>query len=151
VAEIPKEVSQKKGTAVSPDKPKPPAKKPVACKWTVADTKAAIQQECASDTLCRKTLSGMGEKESHFDPCAKGDFKNGVYRSHGAWQIQAKLHGITISQAQDPYFAAHWTIENLKKFGYPKYYSYAISRHNGGGQAAKDYAEKVKILSIKYK
>lgn len=98
------------------------------------------------DSDCPKVLAGMAYTESKFDTKARGDWtKSNGYRSHGIFQIQTRLHGITVNQATDPAFASNWTLERLIRKGYPHYATASIIAHNGAGPMAERYAGKVKL------
>lgn len=96
---------------------------------------------------CWKTLYGIMIAESGGDCKTKGDYLNGVYRSRGCFQIQTKLHNITVEQAEDIRFAAGWTLDRMKRFGYPVYRSIAIKRHNGWGQSTEIYLSRVNEIA----
>lgn len=94
---------------------------------------------------CARDLVAMVWKETTFRPLpliADGG------RSHGYFQIQIKLHNVSKDCANDFECAATWTVKNLIKNGYPTMRSASIAKHNGGGVAAKKYAEAVKAYSI---
>jgi hypothetical protein len=154
VAELPKEVSQKKGTAVSP-------KKTVQrCNFTIDDTKLAIEKAAGGDKKLRSILMGMAYAESRFDPCAIGDGG----KAQGAFQIWHSLHGKEISKAEilNPYSAAKWTAGRLKKSGFSQgKITLAVQRHNGLVPCRKGepctagywtgYAESVKRFALTFK
>lgn len=93
---------------------------------------------------CARDLVAMAWKESRFVATAVGDNS----RSFGFFQIQLKLHKITKECATNFECAAEWTAKHLIKNGYPRLRSVSIARHNGGGDAAKRYAESVKAYSL---
>jgi soluble lytic murein transglycosylase-like protein len=154
VAEIPKEVSQKKGTAVIP-------KKTVQqCNFTTDDTRKAIEKAAGGDKKLRSILMGMAYAESRFDPCAVGDNGNAT----GAFQIWHSLHGREISKAEilNPYSAAKWTAGRLKKAGYSQNkITLSIQTHNGlvpcrANQPCSNgywtgYAESVKRFALTFR
>jgi hypothetical protein len=78
---------------------------------------------------CAKHLLGMAFKESRFDAYAVGD----QGRSRGYFQIQYKLHMVSLACTQDLRCSADWTITYLESNGYPKSAKYAIQCHNGCG------------------
>ena len=61
------------------------------------------------------------------DATAKGDNN----RARGMFQILYKLHGITIADAEHPYFSARFTAERLIAKGYNVNRERAIQSHNG--------------------
>lgn len=92
-----------------------------------------LTEVCANDPLitnaetCAKHLFGMVWKESRGLATAIGD--NG--KARGYFQIHYKLHHVSLSCAEDLACSAKWTLKNLERHNYPKYYSYAIQCHNG--------------------
>ena len=94
---------------------------------------------------CARDLVAMAWKESRFNVNAVGDNN----RSFSWFQIQTKLHKVTLDCAKDFMCAAEWTAKHLIKHGYGDgMRSYALSRHNGAGPAARKYAESVKAYSL---
>lgn len=65
----------------------------------------------------------------------------------GCFQINPRWFDIPKKCAFDLECSADFTIANLIKNGYPKYRTYAISKHNGSGVKAKRYAESVKFIA----
>lgn len=99
-------------------------------------------------TTCYYDLLAMAHKESGFNNKAVGD----QGRSHGPFQIQVKMHKITVEQAQDYEFAAEWTMDRMvRDTKYPYGRTNSIRRHNGSGQMAANYAESVKQIASKFK
>ena len=92
---------------------------------------------------CRLDLEGIVYAETIvFDCNANGDFG----ASHGCYQIHLGYHPeITQEQARSVKFATKWTLDRLLHYGYPKYRSYAIRRHNGSANNPKTltYLNKV--------
>jgi len=78
---------------------------------------------------CAKHLLGMAFKESRFESDAVGD----QGRSHGYFQIQYRLHSVSLECTRDLRCSADWTISYLESNGYPKNTKSAIQCHNGCG------------------
>ena len=103
-------------------------------------------------TQCYYDLLSMAKHETGFDCSRKGDFKNGVYRSRGCFQIQTKLHNISIEQAEDYAFAVNWTLKRLIGKGYGTHLRTAsIKSHNGAGPSADKYVMAIKAISLSFK
>ena len=96
---------------------------------------------------CARDLVAMAWKESRFNQNAIGDGG----KSASWFQIQTKMHKVSMACAKDFDCAAEWTINRMKSKGYPEYRSFAIEKHNGAGPAARKYAESVKAYSISLK
>jgi len=80
-------------------------------------------------------LLAIAEKESGFDARARGDKKDGRYRSYGMFQINLSVHKTVSKQrAYDYKYAAHWACRYLIKRGYRKNQRRGIRRYNGGGR-----------------
>lgn len=95
------------------------------------------------DEWCADDLIAMAIAESGVQANVVGD--NGL--SHGYFQIQTKLHGVSKECTADFHCSADWTLSNLVKNGYPKYRTIAIRRHNGWGEQSKRYAANVKEIA----
>lgn len=111
----------------------------------IADRQAKAKVVCEKANVpldpCVNDLVAMNWKETTFRPVPLvGDGG----RSHGYFQIQLKLHGVTKECANDFTCAAAWTLDHLTGKGYPKYRTAAITAHNGSGPMAEAYAESVK-------
>ena len=103
-------------------------------------------------TQCYYDLLSIAKHETGFDCSRKGDFKNGVYRSRGCFQIQTKLHNISIEQAEDYAFAVNWTLKRLIGKGYASNLrSASLKSHNGAGPSADRYLMAVKAISLSFK
>ena len=95
-------------------------------------------------TTCYNDLLAMAWKESRYRCHAVGDGG----KSRGCFQIQTRLHGVSVAHADDYAWAAEWTVDRMvKNHGYPRFRSIAIIRHNGAGAAARAYAASVKDTS----
>ena len=79
-------------------------------------------------------LLAIAEQESGFNAKAKGDKKNGRFRSWGMFQIRTKLHGVSKKKALDYKWAGAWACRYLIKRGYRKNPERGIRRYNGGGK-----------------
>lgn len=115
---------------------------------TIAERKARAAIACGKAGLaaspCVNDLVAMNWAETRFKPMPQvGD----AGLSHGYFQIQLAMHGVTKKCANDFDCAADWTVEHLKGNGYPEMRTYAISKHNGSGPAAQEYAAKVKAYA----
>lgn len=99
-----------------------------------------------TDLPCWQDLKAMRNKESFGGKVMTGD--NG--RSRGWYHIQTKLHRITDECAMDFACSTEWTVNNLVTNGYKINRAYAISRHNGGGVMAQNYAKSVMYNSAKF-
>ena len=117
----------------------------VSCATT--PTIAVLKEVCDAKGMparCYATLYGMMMTESRGDCTTQGDYLAGVgFRSRGCFQIQTKLHKITVAQAEDLRFAATWTLDHLLAHNYPTMRSYAIRRHNGWGKSTLAYLATV--------
>lgn len=98
------------------------------------------------DLPCWQDLKAMRQKESYDGKAMVGD--NG--RSRGWYHIQTKMHKISVECALDFQCSTEWTVNNLITNGYKTNRIYAISRHNGGGEMAKNYAKNVVYNSAKF-
>lgn len=68
---------------------------------------------------CVPTLTAIAWHESRFDPNAKGDYIEGVPVSRGAFQIRTDFpRRPTVEEANDPLFAARWTLDRLERGGW---------------------------------
>lgn len=111
----------------------------------------AARQACERKGLgdqCVEDLTSMAYQESKFDFKARGDSGKAI----GAFQIHLGYHPeIKIEQAEDPYWAADWTIKRLLANGYPKYRSISIMKHNGtpGTKTTLEYLRKINLLALK--
>lgn len=110
---------------------------------------ALAEQICKNagitDLPCWQDLKVMREKESFSGKQMTGDGG----RSRGWYHIQTKMHNVSVECALDFKCSTEWTVKNLVNNGYKTSRSYAISRHNGSGQAAQAYARNVVYLSAK--
>lgn len=98
------------------------------------------------DLPCWKDLKAMREKESYNGKQMTGDGG----RSRGWYHIQIKLHKVSDGCALDFKCSTEWTVNNLIANGYKTNRFYAISRHNGGGVMAQNYARSVVYNSGKF-
>lgn len=98
------------------------------------------------DMPCWQDLKAMRQKESYDGKVMTGDGG----RSKGWYHIQVKMHNITEECALDFECSTIWTVKNLISHNYETNRFYAISRHNGGGIMAKNYAKSVISNSAKY-
>lgn len=98
------------------------------------------------DQPCWQDLRAMRDKESFGGKVMVGD--NG--RSRGWYHIQTKLHNLPLECAMDFKCSTEWTVKNLIANGYKTNRFYAISRHNGGGVMAQNYARSVVYNSSKF-
>jgi hypothetical protein len=93
---------------------------------------------------CAKILYGMVWKESRFESRAVGD--RGL--AQGYFQIHYRLHGITLTCAQDLRCSAAWSLGYMERNGYPKYATRAVQCHNGCG-VRNGYASSVKAIGAR--
>lgn len=99
-------------------------------------------------TTCYQDLLAIAYAESRFDCSVVGD----QGRSHGCFQIQTKLHGVSVENATDYAWAAEWTLDRMvRDYQYPRFRTLAIERHNGAGLGAEMYAKSVIEKSNDYK
>ncbi|TSC56766.1 MAG: hypothetical protein G01um101418_167 [Parcubacteria group bacterium Gr01-1014_18] len=91
------------------------------------------------EDACWKNLEAMIIKESQGKARAVGDGG----RSHGFYQIQLRMHGVSKVCSQDLQCSSRWTLANLERNGYKENPFYAIKRHNGDGPMATRYANHV--------
>lgn len=112
----------------------------------------AARQACDRKGLgdsCVEDLVGIAWAESRsFNLKAVGD--SGL--AHGVFQIHLGYHPeITIEQAEDPYWAADWTLSRMMANGYPGHRSVAIMKHNGTPWTSKTtkYLNIVNFLALK--
>lgn len=94
---------------------------------TVQSVLVRVCEAKGYDEKCAKTLLGILWKESQNDAKAIGD--NG--RARGYFQIHYKMHGVTVTCAEDLECSANWTLNYLESNGYPANVMYAIQCHNG--------------------
>jgi len=89
------------------------------------------EEECSKRGLeeyCIKDMLAMAWTESRFNCNVVGDSGN----SFGCFQIHRGYHKhITVEQARDIEFSLNWTLNRMVHYGYPKYRSYSIMKHNG--------------------
>lgn len=117
---------------------------------TGEDNDKVAEQICKdagiTDLPCWQDLKVMREKESYGGKAMVGDGG----KSRGWYHIQTKMHKVSVECALDFKCSTEWTVKNLINNGYKTNRTYAISRHNGSGQAARAYARNVVYLSAKY-
>lgn len=117
-----------------------------ACEYVNAE-QWGIQDQCEKDLL------GIAWAETWGDPfnCQQvGDLD--IKGSYGCFQINKHFHAhVTREQAEDPYWAAIWTIKRLVAKGYPVYRSNAIRSHNGSinNPVTKTYLDKVNQVALR--
>lgn len=99
-----------------------------------------------TDLPCWQDLRAMREKESFNGKAMVGDGG----RSRGWYHIQTKMHRISVECAMDFRCSTEWTVRNLINNGYKINRVYAISRHNGSGVMAQNYAKSVIYNSAKF-
>ena len=99
-----------------------------------------------ADLPCWQDLKAMRQKESYDGKAMVGDGG----RSRGWYHIQTKMHNVTVECALDFECSTEWTVKNLLAHDYLTNRAYAISRHNGGGIKAKNYAKSVIYNSAKF-
>ncbi len=99
-----------------------------------------------TDLPCWQDLKAMREKESYDGKEMTGDYG----KSRGWYHIQIKLHDISDDCALDFKCSTEWTVKNLITNSYKINRFYAISRHNGGGAMAQNYARSVVYNSAKF-
>lgn len=81
-----------------------------------------LGQRCINDLLA------IAWKETRYRCGDKGDGGN----SHGCYQIyRIANQNVTVEQAENIVFSTRWTLNRMIRFGYPKYRTYAIRKHNG--------------------
>jgi hypothetical protein len=100
-----------------------------------------------NDLPCWQDLKAMRQKESYDGKAMTGDGG----KSRGWYHIQTKMHKITDACAMDFKCSTEWTVKYLISNGYTANRVYAISRHNGSGIMAQNYARSVVYNSAKYK
>lgn len=105
-----------------------------------------VSLELFLDTCFHDVLS-VAYTESRFYNKAVGDQN----RSRGSFQIQTKLHGITVEQAEDFAWSAEWVVGHLMSNSFPKFRTFALKRFNGSGVMAQLYAERVKKTSDRFR
>ncbi len=88
---------------------------------------------------CWKTLYAMHLTETRGNCKEIGDSG----KSRGCYQIQTKMHNVSISCAEDFTCSSLWTLNNLKGHGYPMYLSKAVRKHNGSGNGTLVYLSVV--------
>ena len=95
-------------------------------------------------STCYYDVLAMAKKESRFNCAAIGD----QGRSRGCFQIQTKLHNVSVADAENYEWAAEWTIDRMvRDTGYPYLRTASITRHNGSGPDADQYARDVKAIA----
>lgn len=99
--------------------------------------KACLSAQAQTGVPARVLLA-IAQVESGCNPRSVGDQS----RSHGPFQIQARLHGLTIAQCRDWRYAAMWTAKRIKSWGRGVWYG--VMRHNGAGAMARAYVCRVK-------
>jgi hypothetical protein len=120
---------------------KGPVKEPVVQPSDAQGVRAVLADVCLKRGYgdeCTKTLLGMSWKESQFVSTAVGDRG----KARGYFQIHYKLHGISLSCAQDLRCSADWTITYLEYNNFKNYPRDAIQCHNGCN-AGNGYAASV--------
>ncbi len=79
----------------------------------------------ASD--CYLTLLAVSKLESGWRMNAVGDHG----QSFGPFQLYTRVHThITKEQAENPHFAAEWTLTRMEKYGYPEKRAWSVGSHN---------------------
>lgn len=101
-----------------------------------------LVQVCKKHKLqgnCAKDLYSIAWQESKFNCKVIGD----QGRSRGCFQIQTKMHKVSVAHAEDFAWAADWTLSRMIGNGYPVYRTIAVERHNGWGAIAQRYVSQV--------
>lgn len=83
-------------------------------------------------------------------PYSCHDLASGPGGELGAFQIHPQ-HREAIKNAHNFDFSLDWTVERMNRLGYQKNSFTAISRHNGDGLKAEEYANKVVSISQQIK
>lgn len=99
--------------------------------------------QCVSDLLAMMAT----ETGASFNFNARGD--NNL--SNGLLQINSHYHPtITLSQAQDPFFSADWTLARMINYGYKTNRDRAIMKHNGTPNTPNtlNYLNKVNAYAL---
>lgn len=141
-----KDVQCKGETSIEPEAQNTPLEKSIK----ESDSKVSILKKvCLEGQIiaenCWKTLLAIHLTETGGNCKAVGDQK----RSLGCFQIRQDLHKLATTCYWDLECSAAWTLERMKKYGYPIYASYAIRRHNGAGQLTYVYLSKVNAIKEK--
>jgi len=97
----------------------------------------ASRNEFASK--CYRAVLAMAFRESSFNEKAIGDCGLSV----GAWQIQTKMHGVSVEDAENVEYMSERVADFLAVNGFPLYWHRAVSRWNGSGPMAEKYADAV--------
>lgn len=113
---------------------RPAARHPVA---------RTITRVCKAERFPARVALGIAWVESRWNPRAVGDGG----RSHGAFQIQVRLHNLTIQQARDVAYATRWTIRRIRS--HRRGLWHGVMRHNGAGPQARLYLVRVKAAAGK--
>lgn len=116
--------------------------------------KDAVARVCKSKftgkelSTCYDDLLALAWTESRFqDPAPIGDHN----LAFGNFQIHAKLHGVTVEQAEDFEWAANWTLGSMMKQGYPVYRSWALGTHNSRTPKVNaSYSQMIKSKSAEF-
>lgn len=104
----------------------------------VETARDVIRRVAVREHVPAEVLLAMAYHESRFDSGAVGDGG----RSHGVFQIQARLHGLSIAQCRNVEYAATWTARRLKR--HPGGIWAGVRAHNGAGPRARSYAARVR-------
>lgn len=121
------------------------------CRKVAENRRAHYEADNISPELftstCYYDLLAMAWAESRFDCTVVGD----QGRSRGCFQIQTKLHGVSVEHAENYAWAAEWTLDRMvRDIDYPRLRTAALARHNGSGDAAAAYAASVKAQAAAY-
>lgn len=99
-------------------------------------------------TTCYYDTLAMAMRETGFICTKIGD----QGRSRGCFQIQTKLHNVSVADAENYEWAAEWTIDRMvRDTDYPHLRTASIIRHNGTGPKAEAYAADVKRIAEQYR
>ena len=90
------------------------------------DGRAYVGQVRATEEQCIRDLAAIAEVESGGDRFAVGDDS----KSYGVYQIQARMHRVSIACATDYSCSSLWTANNLKRNGYETDRIKAVKFHN---------------------
>lgn len=112
-----------------------------------ADILKKVCEEEGFENNCWKTLYGMMMVESRGNTDTVGDGG----RSYGPFQIQVRMHNVSIPCAKDIECAAQWTLKRMIANGYPTFRSYSIRRHNGSGPLTATYLQRVNQAALSLK
>jgi len=105
--------------------------------------KEIIKEEALGTGVKWQDLWILAKYESSWNPNAinsKGEYSVGIF------QINLRVHDVTVDQAKDVRFATKWTIDNLIRNGYLNgNRTYSIGRHQGSWklQIVQDRARKI--------